>query len=923
MKTIFPPQSVPLLKTLVLSGALGGAVLLVQSCSKSQQTKVLAQTKNSKTLVPLTASGSWKALAVKVPVAGAADAADFADEVYGESFEVSAQSLPEGTYTIEIDESETFQKSAGLRSMKITAENVVLADNYDIFKEAGGFAKAVTIRGKVQHADDTINGPLTIKFETIKNNAKFNAIRIFDDKGDLVAGVRAGALEKGGAGKGAKVPVVTAPAIYNDAAKPMGARVDDLIRRMSLDEKAGQLVNSAPAIPRLGLPAYDYWNEALHGVARNGNATVFPQAIGMAATWDEGLIHNVADAISTEARAKYEEARRKNDYSRYTGLTFWSPNINIFRDPRWGRGQETYGEDPYLTTRLGVNFIEGMQGNDPKYYKTIAGAKHFAVHSGPEASRLGFNVNPDARDLYETYLPQFKAAVQEAKVGIMMASYNAIDGMPNSMNKWLLTDLLRDKWGFKGHVTSDCSAIRSLVSQHKAVATTVEGSAKAIKAGLDIECGPNFKTDLPKAVAQGLLTEADIDKALHRVLLARFQLGMFDPPAMVPFTGVPMSEVESPKHLELARQTVRESLVLLKNQNVLPLDKTKIKKIAVIGVNAPDEMNGNYNGKPSKPITILDGIKDAAGPNVQVEWKRGAPLADAPAPTDGKKLDSFLGVKTGELEDAVALAKSSDIVIYVGGLNAILEGEQSRLDIPGFSHGDRTSIELPAVQTQLLKALRATGKPVVFVNCSGSAVAMPWEAANIPAIVQAWYPGGEAGAGVADVLFGATNPSGRLPVTFYEKTGDLPDFNDYHMKNRTYRYFTGKPLFAFGHGLSYTTFDYGAPKASSQTLNASQTLDLQVPIKNSGARAGDEVVQVYWRAVNSPVAEPIRSLAAFQRVSVARGATATASFQIPVAQFRYWDVKKGDYAVAPGDYVVEVGAASDDIRQSVKVKIGG
>ena len=914
MKTQNLKKPAHLIKILVAGGLLCAGALAFQPLMRGQE--AVAQAAR----VALIGSGEYTKFKTPVAIEGAKDPADFANEVYGKSFSISAPGLPAGTYTVEIDETEAYQKSAGGRVMRITAGAVVLADKLDIFVAAGGFAKAYTVKGKVEHEEDAIGGPLTLKFDAIAENAKFNAIRILNAQGQIVASVRAGDLASVADAKADKIPLVTTPAIYNDADKPRDARIDDLISRMSLSEKVGQLMNDAPAISRLGVPAYNYWNEALHGVARAGRATVFPQAIGMAATWDEGLIHNVGDAVSTEGRAKYYDFVKQDKRGIYQGLTMWSPNINIFRDPRWGRGQETYGEDPFLTTRLGVGYITGLQGNDPNYLKTVACAKHFAVHSGPEPGRGGFNVDVAPRDLYETYLPQFQAAVQEAHVGSAMAAYNAIDGVPASANHWLLTDLLRDQWGFKGHVVSDCGAVGNISGAHHYATSGIDGSAKAIRAGLDLECGGTFR-NLTKSVAQNLVTEQEIDTALHRVLLARFQLGLFDPPQRVPFSNIPISEVESPEHLELARKTVRESIVLLKNDGILPLDKTKIKKIAVIGFNAKERLNGNYNGDPTHTVTLLEGIQNEAGAAITVDWQRGAPLAEKPNPAEGEKIPGFLQKNPDDLAKAVELAKSSDVVIYVGGLNTQLEGEESHIELPGFTRGDRTSIELPAVQTQLLKALQATGKPVVFVNCTGSAVAMPWEAANLPAIVEAWYPGGEGGTGVADVLFGKANPSGHLPITFYEKTADLPAFTNYSMANRTYRYFTGKPLFAFGHGLSYTSFRYDNLKLSKPSATNNEQITATVSVTNTGARDGDEVVQCYVHARNSSVPMPIRALKAFGRVSLAKGQSKTVTLNLNTKDFGHWDVAQKRFVVEPGQFDIEVGASSADIRARQVLKV--
>jgi beta-glucosidase len=700
----------------------------------------------------------------------------------------------------------------------------------------------------------------------------------------------------------AQIPVIADPPIYRDPGLPMEKRVDDLIRRMTIEEKAGQMMDHSQGIPRLGLPAYGYWNECLHGVARNGRATVFPQAIGLAAMWDTNLIHQIADTIATEARAKYAAIGYDQPHDRYQGLTFWTPNINIFRDPRWGRGQETYGEDPFLTAETAVAFIRGLQGDDPHYLKAAACAKHFAVHSGPESGRRSFNAQVSERDLYETYLPQFEAAVRRGKVATVMAAYNGINGVPCCANRFTLQDLLRNQWGFTGQVVSDCGAVGFIYTDHGFAPTFEGAAADAVNAGVDLECGDTF-THLPEAVSRGLTTETQIDLALRRVLEVRFRLGLFDPPNRVPYARISANEFDTPEHGALALKAARESIVLLKNDGLLPLDKTRLHTVAVIGANADSVpmLLGNYNGEPSMPVTIFQGIKAALGNRVAVALLPGCPLALTP------------GLVYTEFNREMDLARHSDVVIYVGGISPGLEGEEMNVDFDGFKGGDRTRIELPAVQTALLKALHATGKPVVFVNCSGSAVAMPWEAGNLPAILQAWYPGQAGGTAVADVLFGDCNPSGRLPITIYRSTQDLPPFEDYRMANRTYRYFSGQPLFAFGHGLSYTRFEYGDLQVSPATTGPNGIFTVSVNVRNAGAREGDEVVQVYAGRTGGRWRE-IRRLVGFQRVSVRSGATAAVQVNIPVEQLRIRDPGSRTYVVEPGGYTIEVGASSADIR---------
>jgi beta-glucosidase len=713
------------------------------------------------------------------------------------------------------------------------------------------------------------------------------------------------------------LPGTNSAPLWKDHSQPAEIRVHDLLNRMTLEEKIAQLGNAAPAIPRLGLPAYNYWNESLHGVARNGIATVFPQAIGMAATWDTPLVHSAADVIATEARAKnraYTEAHH-GDSANYTGLTFWSPNINIFRDPRWGRGQETYGEDPFLTARMAVAFIQGLQGDNPHYYKVIACAKHFAVHSGPEAKRHEFNSQPSVRDFYETYLPQFEAAVREGRVAGIMGAYNEINGTPACASPALLTDLLRKQWGFDGYVVSDCGAVYDMVVFHKYVKSFEQADALAIKAGCDLCCGSEYE-NLRQAIKERLVTEADIDAALAHVVETRFRLGLFDPPECVPFAQIPITDNDTPGHAAQALQMARESIVLLKNDGVLPLDRGRIKRLVVIGANADSEptLLGNYNGEPSHPITFLNGIRILAGTNVEVIFKSGCPLSLDDSETNQQVLDYAAA-------DAVQAAKTADAIIYFGGLNPSLEGEDLHVPDDGFYGGDRTRIELPEVQIKLLRALRATGKPIVFVNCSGGAVAMPWIAEHIPAIVQAWYPGQSGGQAVAEILFGDVNPSGRLPVTFYRSTADLPAFENYSMSNRTYRYFGGKPLFAFGHGLSYTRFKFDSVKLDRAQVAPDGVIQLSLEVTNTGAMDGEETVQIYFRHMNSVVHQAREALCGFCRVKVPRGGTAPAQIAVPIKELRYWDVKQKHYVVEPGGYEILVGAASDDIRARLSLRI--
>jgi len=846
------------------------------------------------------------------------DPGAFREEIWGPAFTISVPHLPAGRYTVIIGETEGYFTAAGQRRFDISLGDNLVASNLDVFAAAGGVDKVLYLTNEVDHPDDSLRGPLQVKFTARVNNAKFNLFEIRNSAGATLISTKAADLADSPLAAASKPPVISTPAIWRDPSQPEAARVADLIRRLSLTEKVQQIRNDTPSIPRLGIPAYDYWSEALHGVARNGIATVFPQAIGMAATWDTALIHAEGDVISTEGRAKFNEyARTHNGDSRNcTGLTFWSPNLNIFRDPRWGRGQETYGEDTFLTGTIGVAFIHGLQGDDPNYVKAMACAKHFAVHSGPESKRHRFDADPPERDFYETYLPHFEMAVREGHVDGVMGAYNSVFGTPACANSLMLTDILRKQWGFAGYIVSDCGAIHDIFDGHKYAATPAAAAAAAVKAGCDICCGGDYNA-LLEAIQNGLITEPEIDGALAYALKARFRLGLFDPADRVPFSKITLAENDTPAHQDLALKAARESIVLLKNNGLLPLDRSRIKRIAVIGANAGSTsmLLGNYNGDPSHPVTILAGLKQIAGPNIAVTYTPGCPLA---VRKDGSNQPT-----EQMLADALAAAKAADVVIYVGGISPDFEGEEfggvSQYD--GFSGGDRTRIELPAVQEDLLKALVAAGGPVVFVNCSGSAIAMPWEAEHLPAIVQAWYPGEEGGRAVAEVLFGDVNPGGRLPVTFYRSTEDLPDFENYSMSNRTYRYFGGQPLFAFGHGLSYSTFNYEQASPDQPAIGASDTLKIVFTVKNTSERAGDEVAQVYFRHLNSAVAQPKLALCGFTRLQLAPGASTRVTVEIPAVRLRYWDTVTKHYVVEPGDYELLIGAASDDLRLRVPLKI--
>lgn len=796
-------------------------------------------------------------------------------------------------------------------------------------------------------------------------------------------------------------------------------RAAQLVAQMTLEEKAAQIQHRAPAIPRLGIPGYNYWNEGLHGVARQGEATVFPQAIGMAATWNTRLIEAIADTTATEFRAKYLSKRRPDgSIAGGPGLTVWSPNVNIFRDPRWGRGQETWGEDPYLTARMGAAFIVGLQGRNPAFPKTVAAVKHFAVHSGPEPDRHSFDVHPSRRDVVDTYLPAFHTAVTEARAQSVMCAYNRVDGIPACANEHYLKDILRRDWKFDGHVVSDCAAIADIhmSNKHGYVKTPEEAAAISIKAGTDLFCSSGNKDTADpaitvNAVKQGLVSEAELDQAVRRLMVARVRLGLLDAPARGPFAAITAKDFDTPAHRALSAGAARESMVLLKNDGLLPF-KTAPGRIVVIGPNADsvDSLVGNYNGTPSQPITVYAGIKarfarsqvsfvegtgwvgppleevpeaafclDAActrpglkaeefkgsrigGEPVAVRNERGARVAwgtptrverasairwtgylrandtgahnfrysgengyriwvddklvadvwDIAWPTS----DTDIELKAGQVykvrveavqkgtrgdhrlqwsrpssSDALALkaAAEADVVVFVAGLTARFEGEAMSVKAPGFAGGDRTTLDLPAPQQKLLERLHATGKPVVLVLMNGSAMSVNWAEANVPAIVEAWYPGGEGGQAVAELLAGDFSPAGRLPLTFYKSAEQLPPFADYSMKGRTYRYFTGEPLYPFGYGLSYTTFAYGKPKLSRTAVKAGEPVELTVDVRNSGSRDGDEVVQLYVSRQGEGA--PIRSLKGFQRVHLKVGETKKVSFRLDAAALSIVDAK--------------------------------
>ena len=697
--------------------------------------------------------------------------------------------------------------------------------------------------------------------------------------------------------------------IYLNPDFSLGARADDLMARMILGEKVAQLVNGAAGVPRLGLPPYDWWNEALHGVARAGGATVFPQAIGIGATWNEDLVFRMADAISDEGRAKYHQALREGNHGRYHGLTFWSPNINIFRDPRWGRGQETYGEDPTLTARLGVQFVKGLQGDDPHYLKTAACAKHFIVHSGPEADRHHFNAQVSERDLKMTYLPAFEALVCEAGVAGVMGAYNRTNGEACCASPRLLGEILQGSWGFEGYIVSDCGAIRDIYLHHQLVETPEEAAAMAVKAGCHLNCGCTYE-HLMGAVGRGLLTEGDIDQVLRRLFTVRFQLGMFDPPDKVPYAQIPIEANQSPANQALALEVARQSMVLLKNDNhLLPLKKS-LGSIAVIGPNADDPLvlRGNYFGTPMESVTVLEGLRGLVSAQTQVLYAKGCEI-----------------VEPGQVgfTEALEAADAADVVVAVMGLSQEMEGEegQDAGTPPGVtSRGDRESIGLPGEQAALLKVLAEIGKPIVLVLLNGSALAVNWAERHIPAILEAWYPGQAGGRAVAEVLFGDTNPAGRLPVTFYRSIEDLPPFDDYDMAGRTYRYFDGDVLYPFGFGLSFTQFNYQNLSLSSDRLEIVDTIQVSVEIINCGERTGDEVVQLYLRDDKASVPVPRHSLVGFQRVRLGPGKSVRVEFNLRQKQFACVN-DEGQWVIEPGAFTLFVGGGQPGYAKGLTATI--
>jgi len=693
---------------------------------------------------------------------------------------------------------------------------------------------------------------------------------------------------------------------YRNESLSFEERAKDLLAKMTLEEKVTQMLHNAPAIPRLGIPEYSWWNEALHGLARMGTATMFPQPIGMAATFDENLMYSVADVISTEGRAKYHEFQRKGDTDIFKGLNYWAPNINIFRDPRWGRGHETYGEDPYLTGKLGVSFVKGLQGKDKKYLKTAACAKHYAVHSGPESERHSFNAVVSKKDLHETYLPAFKECVKEAAVESVMGAYNRTNGEPCCGSKTLLEDILRGEWGFKGHVVSDCWGIKDFHEHHMVTRTAPESVALAVNNGCDLNCG-NMYLNLLIAHKEGLVSEETIDKSVIRLMTTRMKLGMFDNPEKVPYASIPYEKNDCSEHREFALEVSKKSLVLLKNEgNLLPLDRKNIKSIAVIGPNADSKrvLEGNYCGIASKYVTVLEGIHNIVENDTRVYYTQGCHLYKEKIQTKAKAQEGF--------SEAVSVAERSDVVIMCLGLDPGMEGEQGDISNQ-YGSGDKNDLNLPKVQQELLEALHKTGKPIILVLLSGSALAVSWADQNIPAIVQAWYPGAQGGEAIASMLFGEYSPSGKLPVTFYRTNEEVPDIRDYSMKNRTYRYMQNEALYPFGYGLSYTKFEYGEIKLLNKSIHAGESIQCSVKVKNIGQYQSVETVQLYLKDVEASVEVPKWQLQGTAKINLKPGEETEVKFTVTARQMALID-DEGRCILEPGKFELYLGGSQPDER---------
>ena len=683
-------------------------------------------------------------------------------------------------------------------------------------------------------------------------------------------------------------------------------RAAALVAKMTLEEKVSQTLYNAPAIERLGISAYNWWNEALHGVARAGTATVFPQAIGVAASFDEELVGKMAEVIATEARAKYNVQKKAEDRDIYKGLTFWSPNVNIFRDPRWGRGQETYGEDPYLSGRLGVRFVKGLQEEKEGFIKAAACAKHFAVHSGPEKQRHSFDARVSRQDLYETYLPAFKACVQEAGVEAVMGAYNRTNGEPCCGSKTLLIDILRKEWGFEGHVVSDCWAINDFHAHHKITKTPLESAAMAMNNGCDVNCGCMFP-NLRDAVKGGYVEEARLDEAVTNLMECRMKLGMFEEEGTVPFDVIGYEQVDTAENKSLNLEISRKSLVLLKNQdNLLPLELTGIKSIGVIGPNADSRkaLVGNYEGTASRYVTVLEGIEDYVGERARVYYSEGCHLY--------QDRTSNLAQENDRMSEVKAVCSVSDVIVAVLGLDSSVEGEEGDTGNE-FASGDKLDLKFPGLQSEILRAAYESGKPVILVSMTGSAMELDWEDSHIPAIIQAWYPGAAGGRAVAELIFGAYSPEGKLPVTFYRTTQELPDFTDYAMKDRTYRYMKQEALYPFGFGLSYTSFEMKGTEADSDRVTAKGEVTIRTSIKNTGVMESGETIQVYVKALREGT--PNAQLKGLKKVHLQPGEEKQVEITLKSQAFGLYNVE-GEFLVEKGEYAVYVGMQQPDARSA-------
>lgn len=680
-------------------------------------------------------------------------------------------------------------------------------------------------------------------------------------------------------------------------------KAKELVEQMTLEEKILQMIHSAPAIERLQIKAYNWWNEGLHGVARAGVATVFPQSISMAATFNKDLIEDVAAAVATEGRAKFNMQQEFNDTDIYKGLTFWAPNVNIFRDPRWGRGHETYGEDPYLSSRLGIRYIEGLQGHDENYMKAAACAKHFAVHSGPEDIRHSFNAEVSRQDLYETYLPAFKACVKEAKVEAIMGAYNRVNGEPCCGSKMLLNDILRGEWKFDGHVVSDCWALKDFHENHKVTDHAIESVALAVNSGCDVNCG-NLFVHLLEAVKKDMVSEKDIDRAVTRLYTTRMKLGLFNLKEEVPFSNIPYDAVDSKEMKTLNLKVARQCLVLLKNEKkLLPLDKTKIKTIGIIGPNANNRnaLVGNYEGTASRYITVSDGIQDYLGDDVRVFFSEGCHLF--------KNKMGGLGLENDRISEVQGVCRQSDVVIACLGLDSGLEGEEGDTGNE-YASGDKPDLNLPGLQEEVLKTIYYSGKPVILVLLSGSALAINWAHQHIPAIIQGWYPGSQGGRAIAEAVFGEFSPEGKLPITFYKTTDELPEFTDYSMTNRTYRYMKQEALYPFGYGLSYTDFSISNVNVNRKDISY-EGIDIFLSVKNVGEMAAGEILQVYVKVLLPETPNP--QLKEFKKIFLEPGEQQNLSIHLPLEAFSIFD-KEGKPVVYKGDFHLYIGDSQPDRR---------